>query len=227
MKTTTPHLGRLVGWARPARHSLTPRPCASRTLEVEPHRTRARLVEGTRRRALDEEHEHEVELCRLDLTECFVGPLVVVFVFEGVEYPLLAGEARSRWPSRFRFQRPMHSFVPAILFRVARQDSLGKNPELDPPNRKPRKPTGGHGSEGWPVVCSDNVWQTKLAKRVIETLLHGRMQGLPQARAPQQKPAVAVRDRQRMAVVPSNEKIPLKSAHQTESGPSKSLSFGP
>jgi hypothetical protein len=33
MKTEPPRLYRLVGWARPARYSRTPRPCASRTAE--------------------------------------------------------------------------------------------------------------------------------------------------------------------------------------------------
>jgi hypothetical protein len=78
-----------------------------------------------------------VELRRLDLTESFVGPLVIVFMFEGVEDALLGSEARSRRPSGFRFQCPVHPLVSAILFRVAWQDSLGKNSELNPPNCKP------------------------------------------------------------------------------------------
>ena len=47
---TTPHLGRLVGWgARPTRHPLTPRPCASRTLENQTAKQLAQLVKGARR----------------------------------------------------------------------------------------------------------------------------------------------------------------------------------
>jgi len=93
----------------------------------------SRILEATRIAS----ERRTVELRWLDLTESFVGPLVVVFVFEGVEDALLGSKARSRRPSGLCFQSPVHPLVSAILLRVARQDSLGKNPELNPPNCKP------------------------------------------------------------------------------------------
>ena len=56
-----------------------------------------------------------------------IWALLVVLVLEAVEAPLLPHEVGGGRPHRLGLERPMHAFVPAVLLRFARLNSLEAN----------------------------------------------------------------------------------------------------
>lgn len=97
-----------------------------------------------------------------------------------------------------------------LLLRLMRRRTLRSNSELDPPDGKPRQASRRDRSERRPVVGTNHVGQAEFEKRLMKDLLHGPVQRLLQPAALPQKPAVAVRDSQRMAVAPPHQELALE-----------------
>ena len=67
------------------------------------------------------------------LTECFVGPFLVVFRAEAVEARLLPTEIPFRLARRFSLEGLMHPLMAAVLLRSSRRDPLVLDTQFDPP----------------------------------------------------------------------------------------------
>jgi hypothetical protein len=94
-----------------------------------------------------------------------VRPLLVVFSAEVVEPNLLRGEVALRWSCRLVLERPMHSFVTAVLLRVRRLDQLRVNAQANPPDGKAGEATEGGGGEWHPVIGSNGAWKAVLVEQ--------------------------------------------------------------
>jgi len=74
-------------------------------------------------------------MCRRRLpTQVLVGAFRVVFAPEGVKRPLLRGGIGPWRTTGGTLQRPMHSFMRAVLLRSSRMDALMLNAEPHPPD---------------------------------------------------------------------------------------------
>jgi len=113
----------------------------------------------------------------------------------------------------------VHALVPAVLFGMGGFDQLGVDAEADPPDRQQREAAQRGGGERHTVVGADDPRQTVR----FEDALKGRAGqgdgGGSQALTGQEVPAVAVHQRQWIAVFPSRVlNCPLKSAVQMALG---------
>src|SRR6516225_4869431 len=83
--------------------------------------------------------------------------------------------------------------------------------ELDPPDGQVGKPGRCAGGEGWSVVRADGIRESVLAEGRLEDGLHDACGGPQQALAPEEKPAEAVRDGERVHVASTaHPEVPLE-----------------
>src|SRR5271167_2577981 len=136
------------------------------------------------------------------LAERLVRAIVVEIVAEAVEARLLFGRRGGRWTRGLRLERGMHALVTPILLRRAGLDALQTNAQLDPVHRKPGQTAraGARGKRG-AVVAADRARQTQLVEGLVDHRLH-RLDRLRNNTAFDQKAAVGVGDRQRIAALP-------------------------
>src|SRR2546425_8686182 len=73
------------------------------------------------------------------LVERLMRPLVVELLAKDIEASLLRGKTARRRTCRLRLQRAVHTFMPAVLCRLAGLDELRQDAEPDPPRRELRQ----------------------------------------------------------------------------------------
>src|SRR5205823_821469 len=100
-----------------------------------------------------------------------VRPLVVEFLAEDIEAPLLSGEAARRGACGLRLQRAMHALMPAVLRWPAGLDELRQDPQADPPGRELRQARQGGGGERHAVVGTNPLRQPVLLEQAREDRL--------------------------------------------------------
>lgn len=61
--------------------------------------------------------------------------LFVVFDAKAIKGALLGRQVRSHGIGRLALEGAVHALMPAILFGVARTDTLRQHPQLDPPDQ--------------------------------------------------------------------------------------------
>ncbi len=83
--------------------------------------------EGSARERL--EPKGATHLCRRDLTERFVWPLLVVDLPEAIEAALLDAAVSGRRMRGLGLEGPVHALVSPVLLRVGRLDANGADPE--------------------------------------------------------------------------------------------------
>ena len=148
-------------------------------------------------------------------------PHLVVFLAEPAPSHVVAPADWLLAAGYFLLQRAMHPLMPSILLRVPRFNPLRHDPQLHPPHRQARQPSNGMRCKRCPIVGSDRLRHSILAKRRFKDRLHSRRVRLLHRLAPQQIPAMGIGDRQRIDPLPSPVRNqPLKSAHHTRFGPS-------
>src|SRR5262245_20023810 len=100
-----------------------------------------------------------------DHAESLVRTLLVVTDTELVEGALLGRERGSRRSRCLDLERPMKSFLPAILLRLARLNALGIDAKPDEPNRNATKAADADGCEWGAIVGAHASWESELAER--------------------------------------------------------------
>jgi hypothetical protein len=134
--------------------------------------------------------------------ERLVRALFIVLTTEAVEACLLGTLVALRGPGRFGFQRAVHALVRAVLLRPPWRNSLMADAQLNPPHLELAQATERGGGKRCAVVGANGLGQTVLMEEALEDgaclYLLGRQ---PRCTA-QEKAAVGVRDRQRVAIEP-------------------------
>src|SRR6202022_2398873 len=106
------------------------------------------------------------------LSQRLVRPLVVVDGSEVVEPLLLRRPAIGRRRCGLFLERTMNPLVTAILLRLAGGDPLGRDAELDPPDRQPRQSTHPGRGKRRTVVRTDRPRQPMLLEDRLEDRRH-------------------------------------------------------
>jgi hypothetical protein len=131
-----------------------------------------------------------------------VWAFLVEFLAETVEAPLLGGAVARRWAGGLGFKGSVHAFVASVLLGFARLDELGQDTEAYPKGGERGEAGERGGGEGHPVVGANAFGEPELTEEAHEYRFglghRSRAQGL----AAQKVAAVAVRDRQRIAIDP-------------------------
>src|SRR5882672_3392432 len=95
-------------------------------------------------------------------------PLLVVRVAKHIELALLAVAIDGRWPSGLGLQGAMHSFVGAVLFRVARLTTHVPNPEPNPPDVQRAEAMQPDRAERGAIVALDRGRHPDVTKESLE-----------------------------------------------------------
>jgi len=130
-----------------------------------------------------------------------MGALFVVLELEAIERTLLSTEARARRLGGLGLQGAVHAFMPSVLIRPTRQDTLGSDPQPDPPDRESREPPGRERRERRAVVGPDRARQAMLAEHGLEDALGAAVQRTSQGSTAQQVATEPIADRQRVATL--------------------------
>ena len=77
-----------------------------------------------------------VELDRTLHLQRLVRPVMIIVVHEFVEGVLLRSQVMARWLAGVALQGAVHAFMPAVLLRLARLDTLAPDSQAHPPHRE-------------------------------------------------------------------------------------------
>lgn len=88
-----------------------------------------RLIEARRRR---------IEIAGISAAQRLMRAFIIVNINETVEAGLLLQDVHARRPGGFLLQGQMHTFMAAVLLRIAGRDALEANAETQPPDRELR-----------------------------------------------------------------------------------------
>src|SRR6516165_175868 len=149
---------------------------------------------GPRRRPIAARRRH--------LAERFMWPVVVEVVAETVKPRLLLGRRGGRRARGLRLERGMHALVTAILLRRTGLNPLQANAQLGPLHRQPGQAARAAArGKRTAIVAADRPRQTQLAKGLLDHRLHC-LDRLRHNATLDQKTAVGIGDRQRIAALP-------------------------
>ena len=131
-----------------------------------------------------------------------VGTLLVVFLSERIERPLLGRQIGPRGTNGPAPERAMHAFVRAVLLRAPRMNALMLNAEAHPPDVEIRAAVNGRGGEGHAVVRANGPGEAVGVERAPEDRPGQHAMRRADAVAGQQKAGVLVREREGKAEDP-------------------------
>src|SRR5271163_1556198 len=109
---------------------------------------------------------------RRPLPQRLVWPLVVVDLSKVVEAPLLCRQAFCRRRCGLLVERAVNPLVTPVLLRLAGDDPLGPDAELDPPHRQPRQAATPGEAKGGPLserIASGNPCSWNAASKIGRT----------------------------------------------------------
>src|SRR6266850_4680325 len=109
-----------------------------------------------------------VDRSRRLLSQRLVRSLVVVNRTKLLEALLLRRQAVGGRRGGLLLERAMHPLVPPVLLRLAGNDPLGPDAQLDPPHRQPRQTAHPGRGKRRTVVRTDRPWQPMLLERRLE-----------------------------------------------------------
>src|SRR5580700_11793323 len=105
----------------------------------------------------------------------------------------------------------MHPFVSSVLLRPSWLNAFVYDPELHPSQRQLRESQQADAREWCSVVCADTLWHAVLAHRGIANGAHLGEVHACDCLAADQKPAVRVGDRERIAAIAiACQKVPFE-----------------
>jgi hypothetical protein len=132
--------------------------------------------------------------------------LVVEDLEELVEPSLLLQEISTRWLGGFFLQSAMHTFVTAVLLRMAGLEPFDADAQAKSPDRQLAQiKQGVSGRERNTVVAADVGRQAALLKKALQYAESVVFPGRGKSLAGEQKAAGVIGDGQRIAVLPIAE----------------------
>src|SRR5574337_495737 len=129
-------------------------------------------------------------------SQSLMRALVVVLLDEPIKTALLQVERWLGWDRLLKGS--VHPFVASVLAGLARLDALGADAQLDPPFRQLTDAAQRQGGKRRPVIGTNRVGQTILAKGPLKPGPHRLVAGVLQASTDQQIPREIVAQRQRI-----------------------------